>query len=169
MMLYVAGRHPPSPPAEPLASGPATVLPPTRLPFPRSARQVRQPVELPAPVAHSGIPAKTVKAACCEALGIPDWHLTTPKRDKAIARPRQVVMAMVRRWCGLSLPQIGRIHGRRDHTTVMHALQATKARIDAADPVAAEQFEACDAAVKAIAPDGVEPLAVWWKGPRSDA
>ena len=41
-------------------------------------------------------------------------------RSRAIARPRQVAMYLLREETGASLPQIGAMLGGRDHTTVMH-------------------------------------------------
>jgi chromosomal replication initiator protein len=46
--------------------------------------------------------------------------LIGPKRDKTIARPRQIAMHMMREETQVSLPEIGRILGGRDHTTVMY-------------------------------------------------
>ena len=46
--------------------------------------------------------------------------LIGPKREKSIARPRQIAMYMIREETQVSLPEIGRILGGRDHTTVMY-------------------------------------------------
>ncbi len=43
------------------------------------------------------------------------------RRNRAIARPRQVAMALAKEFTQLSLPDIGEAFGGRDHTTVMHA------------------------------------------------
>jgi chromosomal replication initiator protein len=43
------------------------------------------------------------------------------KRNRAIARPRQVAMALAKELTQLSLPDIGDAFGGRDHTTVLHA------------------------------------------------
>ena len=43
------------------------------------------------------------------------------KRNRAIARPRQVAMALAKEFTQLSLPDIGEAFGGRDHTTVLHA------------------------------------------------
>ncbi len=43
------------------------------------------------------------------------------KRNRAIARPRQVAMSLAKEFTQLSLPDIGEAFGGRDHTTVMHA------------------------------------------------
>ena len=43
------------------------------------------------------------------------------KRTRALARPRQVAMALAKDITSLSLPDIGEAFGGRDHTTVLHA------------------------------------------------
>ena len=42
----------------------------------------------------------------------------------AVARPRQVAMFLAKQLTSRSLPEIGKKFGNRDHTTVMHAVQA---------------------------------------------
>ena len=44
-------------------------------------------------------------------------------KQRAVARPRQVAMYLVKRLTNRSLPEIGRKFGGRDHTTVMHAVR----------------------------------------------
>lgn len=44
-------------------------------------------------------------------------------RARPIARPRQVLMYLLRTHLGVPLQEIGRIVGGRDHTTVMHAVE----------------------------------------------
>ena len=43
------------------------------------------------------------------------------KRTRAVARPRQIAMALAKELTQLSLPDIGDAFGGRDHTTVLHA------------------------------------------------
>jgi len=44
-----------------------------------------------------------------------------PSRRRGLALARSVGMYLARRWSGLSLSEIGRYYGGRDHTTVLHA------------------------------------------------
>ena len=51
---------------------------------------------------------------------VPVTDLIGPKRDKTIVRPRQIAMYIMREETKLSLPEVGRVLGGRDHTTVMY-------------------------------------------------
>ncbi|MDH3667362.1 MAG: chromosomal replication initiator protein DnaA [Paracoccaceae bacterium] len=48
--------------------------------------------------------------------------LTSARRARAVARPRQVAMFLAKSLTSKSLPEIGRGFGGRDHTTVIHAV-----------------------------------------------
>ena len=48
-------------------------------------------------------------------------ELKGSKRSNDIAFPRQIAMYLCRNVAQMSLPQIGKDFGKRDHTTVMHA------------------------------------------------
>ena len=50
-----------------------------------------------------------------------DMH--SPRRARAVARPRQVAMYLCKQLTTRRLPEIGRKFGGRDHTTVMHAVR----------------------------------------------
>lgn len=47
--------------------------------------------------------------------------LTSKRRTRSIARPRQIAMVLAKEMTSHSLPEIGEAFGGRDHTTVMHA------------------------------------------------
>jgi chromosomal replication initiator protein len=48
-------------------------------------------------------------------------ELLSKKRNRSVARPRQVAMTLAKELTNHSLPEIGDAFGGRDHTTVMHA------------------------------------------------
>jgi len=48
-------------------------------------------------------------------------EILSKKRNRSIARPRQVAMALAKELTNHSLPEIGDAFGGRDHTTVLHA------------------------------------------------
>jgi chromosomal replication initiator protein len=49
-------------------------------------------------------------------------EMSSSRRSRNIARPRQVAMYLAKQLTSKSLPDIGRHFGDRDHTTVMHAV-----------------------------------------------
>ncbi|MDH5410147.1 MAG: chromosomal replication initiator protein DnaA, partial [Alphaproteobacteria bacterium] len=50
-------------------------------------------------------------------------EMSSARRSRAVARPRQVAMYLAKQLTARSLPEIGRKFGGRDHTTVMHAVR----------------------------------------------
>ncbi|MDE2347307.1 MAG: chromosomal replication initiator protein DnaA [Gammaproteobacteria bacterium] len=53
-------------------------------------------------------------------------ELLSKRRNRSIARPRQVAMALAKELTNHSLPEIGDAFGGRDHTTVLHACKRIK-------------------------------------------
>jgi chromosomal replication initiator protein len=49
--------------------------------------------------------------------------MSSPRRARQVARPRQIAMYLAKQLTTKSLPDIGRSFGGRDHTTVMHAVR----------------------------------------------
>ena len=62
-----------------------------------------------------------IKIAICEHFGLRLSDMTSSRRDRHIARPRQLAMYLCRELTDRSLPEIGRLFGGRDHTTVLYA------------------------------------------------
>ncbi|MGB6451444.1 MAG: chromosomal replication initiator protein DnaA, partial [Steroidobacteraceae bacterium] len=52
--------------------------------------------------------------------------LLSKRRNRSVARPRQVAMALAKELTSHSLPEIGDAFGGRDHTTVLHACKRIK-------------------------------------------
>lgn len=52
--------------------------------------------------------------------------LLSKRRNRSVARPRQLAMALSKELTNHSLPEIGEAFGGRDHTTVLHACRKVK-------------------------------------------
>jgi len=88
-----------------------------------------------------------IQRAVCEEFRVTLTDMTSKRRARIIARPRQVAMYLSKKLTKRSLPDIGRRFGGRDHTTVMHAVK----RIDqlrADDAAFNAQIEAVEEALK---------------------
>lgn len=66
--------------------------------------------------------------------------MTSARRARAVARPRQIAMYLAKTLTSKSLPDIGRRFGGRDHTTVMHAIKRIESLMDT-DSQLAEDVE----------------------------
>jgi len=62
------------------------------------------------------------------------------KRSRALARPRQIAMALTKELTSMSLPDIGDAFGGRDHTTVLHACRKI-AELKQEDPLMQKDFQ----------------------------
>ena len=60
-------------------------------------------------------------------------EMTSARRAREVARPRQVAMYLSKQLTPRSLPEIGRRFGGRDHTTVIHAVKQIE-KLRAQDP-----------------------------------
>ena len=88
-----------------------------------------------------------IQKAVCEEFRVTLTDMTSKRRARVIARPRQVAMYLSKKLTKRSLPDIGRRFGGRDHTTVMHAVK----RIDslrADDAAFNAQIEAVETVLK---------------------
>lgn len=65
--------------------------------------------------------------------------MSSPRRARSVARPRQVAMYLAKHLTSRSLPEIGRKFGGRDHTTVMHAIRKIE-ELSGADTTMAEDI-----------------------------
>ena len=63
-----------------------------------------------------------IQKKVAEHYNIRQTEMTSSRRARAVARPRQVAMYLSKQLTTRSLPEIGRKFGNRDHTTVMHAV-----------------------------------------------
>jgi chromosomal replication initiator protein len=65
----------------------------------------------------------SIQQRVAEYYDIPLIEMTSKRRSRGVARPRQVAMYLSKQLTTHSLPEIGRRFGKRDHTTVIHAVR----------------------------------------------
>ena len=81
-----------------------------------------------------------IQRRVAEHFNLRQAEMTSNRRARAVARPRQVAMYLAKQLTSRSLPEIGRKFGGRDHTTVMHAVRRIEELKDT-DPALAEDVE----------------------------
>lgn len=54
-------------------------------------------------------------------------EMRSKRRARAVVRPRQIAMYLAKKMTPRSLPEIGRVFGGRDHSTVIHAVRTIEA------------------------------------------
>jgi hypothetical protein len=64
--------------------------------------------------------------ATCLYYRVSRTDMLSRRRNRSIARPRQVAMYLARVLTDRSLPEIGQKIGGKDHTTVLHAIRKVK-------------------------------------------
>lgn len=67
------------------------------------------------------IDCNTIKKQVCKSYNLKISDIESSKRTRNITTPRQIAMYLCREMTDSSLPQIGKVFGGRDHTTVIHA------------------------------------------------
>lgn len=65
-----------------------------------------------------------------ERCRVPVIDLASNRRTASVVIPRQVACYILRHCSTLSLPQIGRLLGGRDHTTILHSVRKITARLE---------------------------------------
>lgn len=76
------------------------------------------------------IAAIQIQKAVAEHFGTRLFDMTSRWRAREVLWSRYVAIYLTRELTSLSLPQIGRRFGGRDHTTIMHALAKMEALRD---------------------------------------
>ena len=73
---------------------------------------------------------KTIIQVVSEFYDLKLDEILSPKRDKRLAHPRQIIMFLMREEIKCSFPAIGAELGGRDHTTAMHACKKIKTDVE---------------------------------------
>jgi chromosomal replication initiation ATPase DnaA len=98
---------------------PAVHMDPTPIPV-AMRRKWYHPLKAP-PADLSGVKVEMIQRAVINHFGLTFPELKSHRRMAKFARPRQIAMYLCRELVNKSLPEIGRLFGGRDHTTVLHA------------------------------------------------
>jgi chromosomal replication initiation ATPase DnaA len=89
-----------------------------------AARLEQQAKEIAAIKTYDGPPLKDILETVATVTGVSVGDLCGPCRMRRLAWPRHLGFHLVKRTRpDLSLPQIGKAFGSRDHTTIMHGLK----------------------------------------------
>lgn len=72
---------------------------------------------------------KKIQLAVCAHYGVTRIDMISARRTADVVRPRQVAMYLAKTLTVRSLPEIGRMFGHKDHTTVLHAVRKIEALI----------------------------------------
>ena len=71
-----------------------------------------------------------IQRTVAEYYKIKNSDILSKRRNRNIARPRQMAMFLAKQLTSHSLPEIGEAFGGRDHTTVLHACRRIKALME---------------------------------------
>jgi hypothetical protein len=93
-------------------------------------REVAQPVEF-LPLEDGMWRYHDLLQMVVEAAGISRSQIVSERRSREYVQPRQTFCWIAKRFSVASLPQIGRLLGGRDHTTVLHAVRRVDALVAA--------------------------------------
>ncbi len=73
---------------------------------------------------HLGkLDARQILDALCSYYTVPMKLIKGPHRDRPIARPRQILMYLLKKHTAMTLDEIAAYLGGRDHTTIMHGIK----------------------------------------------
>jgi chromosomal replication initiator protein len=98
---------------------------------------------LPATSPHprEAVAVEEIQASVARSFGISRDEILGPSRAAMPNRARQAAILLTRELTDLSLPQIGRLYGGRDHSTILNAIRRAKSEA-AVDPTLRERLEA---------------------------
>jgi chromosomal replication initiator protein len=77
-------------------------------------------------VAPPTLTAPAIIAAVAQTHNLRAADLIGSGRAKSLTRPRHIAMYLARTHTALSLPELGREFGNRDHTTILHGVNKMK-------------------------------------------
>ena len=82
-----------------------------------------------------------IQEAAAQAFDLPPSDLTGPSRAAVPLQARQLAIYLCREMTDLSLPQIGRQFGGRDHATILNAVRRIEKKEREGDPETRRRLE----------------------------
>lgn len=104
-------------------------------------RKATTGIELPSRTRVSHRPTTQIQELVALSYGLHPLAMTSQNRERRVSWPRQIAMFLTREITGRTLPEIGRVFGGRDHSTVCHAISAVRQRMKK-DPLVLADVEA---------------------------
>lgn len=90
---------------------------------------------------QTATPIEEIQQRVAASFGISRAELVGSTRAATPVRARQVAIFLTRELTDLSLPQIGRLYGGRDHSTVLNSIRRIEARLDEDDSLTSRVAE----------------------------
>lgn len=79
---------------------------------------------------------KQIAKEVCAQHRVSLQNVLSPRRDAPVCAARHEIFWRLKKETALSLPEIGRLMGKKDHTTVLHGIKRHEARLKAAEGAA---------------------------------
>lgn len=96
---------------------------------------------------QKGLTADDILSAVCSRYGVKAKELVSKSRKQAVVQPRQLAMYLIHKYTDMSYSQLGRLFGKRDHSTVLYACNQIAHRISV-DKQFRREVEELEAALK---------------------
>lgn len=96
---------------------------------------------------QKGLTADDILSAVCSRYGVKAKELVSKSRKQAVVLPRQLAMYLIHKYTDMSYSQLGRLFGKRDHSTVLYACNQIAHRISV-DKQFRREVEEFEAALK---------------------
>jgi len=84
--------------------------------------------------------AESITTCVAEYYQLNQDDLLSRRQDRQVILPRQIAMYLIYDLAGLTLKQIGQVFGKKDHSTVIHACDKVRKRMEA-DPTTAHDVK----------------------------
>ena len=96
---------------------------------------------------QKGLSVDDIISAVCNRYGVKAKELMSKSRKQAVVQPRQLAMYLIHKYTDMSYSQLGRLFGKRDHSTVLYACNQMAHRISV-DKQFRREVEELEAALK---------------------